>query len=76
MGFYYTERYKAYTRQCARRLGWNCDILSGDPRLIVNLLEGNWDSEDFLVVEPGAMVVASHDGKVIDAKTAVNCFTQ
>ncbi len=68
LGFYDTERYKTYTRQCAKWLGWNCDILSGDPRLMVNFLEGNWDSEDFLVVEPGATVVASHDGKIIDAK--------
>jgi len=66
--FYDTEKYKAYTKQCAQWLGWNCDILSGNPQLIVNFLEGNWNAEEFLIVEPGEMVVASHDEKIIDAR--------
>lgn len=66
LGFYDTRKYKVYTRQCAQWLGWNCDVLSGDPRLIVAFLEGNWNPEDFLVVEPGGVVVASYDEKIVD----------
>jgi hypothetical protein len=66
LGFYDTRKYKVYTRQCAQWLGWNYDVLSGDPQLIVAFLEGNWNPEDFLVVEPGGVVVASHDEKIVD----------
>ena len=69
LGFCDTEEFKARTRECAQWLGWNCDILSGDPRLMMNFLEGNWDQEDFLVVEPGKTVVASHDNSILDVKT-------
>jgi len=68
LGFYDTEKYKLYSKQCAQWLGWNCDILPGNPELIVNFLEGNWNSDDFLIVEPGEIVVASHDEKIIDVK--------
>ncbi len=68
LGFYDTEEFKTYTRECAQWLNWNCDTLSGDPRLITDFLEGNWNSEDFLVVESGETVVASHDRNVIDVK--------
>ena len=66
LGFYDTEELKVYTKECAQWLGWNCDILPGNPQLIVDFLEGNWDTEDFLVVEPGGTVVASHDERIID----------
>ena len=68
LGFYDTEEYKAYTKQCAQWLEWNCDILSGNPQLIINFLAGNWNPEDFLLVEPGEMVVAAHDDRIIDVK--------
>ena len=68
MGFYDTVEYKAYTKECADWLGWECDFMQGSPRLIINFLKGKWDSEDFLVVEPGETVVASHDERVIEVK--------
>ena len=68
LGFYDTEEHKAYTQQCAQWLGWNCEILSGNPQLIVSFLEGNWDPGEFLVVEPGESVIASHDEKIIAAR--------
>lgn len=68
LGFYDTEDYKHFTQECAKYLGWNCDVLAGDPKLIINFLEGNWDSEDFLIVEPGQVVVASHDDRIITVK--------
>ena len=68
LGFYDTEKYQVYTKQCAQYLEWNCDILSGNPQLIINFLEGNWNPEDFLIAEPGEMVVASHDEKIIDVR--------
>ena len=68
LGFYDTTSYKEYTKGCAHWLGWNYDELPGDPRLIVGFLEGNWNREDFLVVEPGEMVVASFDNGILGIK--------
>jgi hypothetical protein len=60
-----TERYKAYTRECAEWLNWKCDFLQGDPGLLRRFLEGPWDDNDFLVVQPGETIVASFDERVI-----------
>ncbi len=68
IGFGDNEHYKQYTKDCAKWLGWNYDELEGDSRLIRDFLEGNWDSEAFLVVEPGQRIAASHDEKVIKAE--------
>ena len=70
LGLSDTEELKAYTKECADFLGWGSDILAGDPRLLIDFLEGNWNNEDFLVVEPGQMVVASHDDGVLTTKDA------
>jgi len=68
VGFGDTIRCKEYTRECAAWLGWNYDEVAGDPRLIKDLLEGNWNAEDFLVVSPGKTIAASHDDAIIKIK--------
>ncbi|UCE06249.1 MAG: DUF1638 domain-containing protein [bacterium] len=68
LGFYDTKDYKEYTKKCAKELSWKYDELVGDPQLIINFLEGNWNSEDFLILQPGEKVVASHDEKIIEVK--------
>ena len=65
LGFDDSTKNKEYTKECADWLGWKYDELSGDPSLIINFLEGNWNPEDFLVVEPGEMIVPSNDENVI-----------
>jgi len=70
LGFGETEGYKTYTREAAEWLHWQCEFLEGDPRLVRNLLEGHWDSADFLVVQPGYQIVPSHDELVITAVPA------
>jgi len=61
------EHYRQYTRDCAKWLKWNYDELCGDPQLMRNFLEGKWDSDAFLIVEPGQRVVATHDEAIIKA---------
>ena len=68
LGFGDTEEYKEYTRKCAEWLEWDCDEIAGDPRLIVNLLEGNWNSDEYLIVEPGETIAASYDDKIIKVR--------
>ena len=57
-----------YTRQCAEWLGWDMDCLAGNPRLMADFLESNWDEENFLIVQPGKTIFASHDKSVLRAE--------
>lgn len=68
LGFGENDHYKEYTKQCAKWLGWDYDELQGDPRLVKRFVEGDWNSEDFLIVEPGHRVVASFDERIIKAE--------
>lgn len=68
LGFYDTENYKEYTKKCAAELSWSYDELLGESRLIIDFLEGNWNAEEFLIVQPGEQVIASHDERIIDVR--------
>ena len=50
------DHYKEYTRKCAEFLNWNYDQVDGDSSLLQRMLDGPWDKEDFLVVEPGKRI--------------------
>lgn len=65
LGFMDTEEYKRYTKECADWLGWAYDEIEGDSGLLKRFLSGDWDNNDFLVIEPGSKVIASHDDGVI-----------
>ncbi len=67
LGFGNTQRHKEYTRQCADWLGWRYDELAGNNELMTNFLEGQWNAEDFLIVEPGHKVIAVYDERIIDS---------
>ena len=56
---------REYTKECAEWLGWKYDQLDGDGRLMKDMLAGAWNEKEFLIVEPGQSVVASHDDEVI-----------
>lgn len=63
------EKYKQYTKGCAEYLGWNYDCLEGSDSLIQKLVDGKWNDEQFLVVEPGQKVVQDiTSGKIISAE--------
>ncbi len=63
-----TDEYLDYTKQCADYLKWNTDILDGDKSLLQRFIDGDWNSEDFLVVEPGMEITQSFDERVLTAK--------
>ena len=60
-----TDRYKRDTKEAAEWLGWNYDELEGDPALIVAFLNGDWDDERFITVQPGEILGPSHDDGVL-----------
>jgi hypothetical protein len=62
-----TQADLAYSKACADWLGWTFDHQRGDPRLLVDLLSGNWDSQRFVVLEPGQTFEMTVDERVIQA---------
>jgi len=64
-----SDREVEYTQSCANWLGWNYDHQKGNPDLIRALLEGRWDEERFLVLEPGQTLRMTADDRVIEVAT-------
>ncbi len=58
----------AFTKECAEYLNWNFDVLQGETGLMENFLNGNWNPEDFLVLEPGQTVAHSFDDTILTAE--------
>ena len=65
-----TSQYKEYTRQCANWLGWRFEKLQGDAGLIERMLNGDWRSDDFLIIEPGYMTEATNREDIIASVSA------
>ncbi|MFA6133770.1 MAG: DUF1638 domain-containing protein [Phycisphaerae bacterium] len=55
------------SRAAARERQWEFEVRKGDWSLLRRLFYGQWD-EDFLVLPPGAKVVARNDDAVVDAQ--------
>ncbi len=70
LGFGDNEHFRSRTHECATWLGWNFDQLDGDASLIRRLLAGEWDSGDFLVVQPGECIMPTHDETIVCARPA------
>lgn len=62
-----TDADKAYTRFCADWLDWAYDEQAGDPALLRALILGEWDSERFLVLEPGQTLRMTSDERIIES---------
>ncbi len=50
------EYYRQYTKDAAEFTGWEYDEIKGDPRLLQDLVDGNWNQNDFLTVAPGKKI--------------------
>lgn len=53
--------YEKYTEDAARYFGWNFESITGDPGMMRDFLDGNWDDR-FLIVEPGKKVACDYEG--------------
>jgi len=60
-----TKDYIKYTKECAEFLGWNYDVVEGSECLLFDMLEGNWDNDRFLVVEPGNRIKPTYLDDII-----------
>lgn len=59
------DHYRQFTQACAKWLGWQYEELVGNPQLVRDFIDGNWNSDDYLVVAPGEMIAAAHNEKII-----------
>jgi len=64
------EREADYAQRCAQWLGWKFERLPGDPRLLRDLLWGNWDAGRFQIVQPGSRLAHSPDDAILRAEPA------
>ncbi len=64
------SRFEEQARAEAERRGWRFEMVEGDLRLFEQLLRGEWDEQDFLVVPPGWRVRACYNEGVLDKERA------
>lgn len=57
-------------KKIAVQKGWKYEELSGDVRLIRKLIDGEWNEDEFLMVQPGEEIVASYDDHVLGRRLA------
>ncbi len=61
-------QFEKIARMEAKESGWEFDKLDGDMTLMQKLVDGPWDNEEFLTVEPGHRVATSFDDLIIKAE--------
>ncbi len=61
-----TDADVSFTKECADWLGWAYEEESGDPKLLRDLLAGEWDDGRFVVLEPGRAFRLVADDRVIE----------
>lgn len=62
------DEYANYTKECAQYLEWNYEETDGSSLLLSDLLNGNWDCDRFLVVNPKEKIMATNDKNIIGVK--------
>jgi hypothetical protein len=68
MGIELDDRFERQTREEAEQRGWEFEKVRGDMVLIQQLVDGPWDDNDFLVLQPGQRVVSRTSHAIIDAE--------
>jgi hypothetical protein len=59
------DPYKKYTRECAEWLGWQYDEIKGDSSLFRRFVGGDWDADEFLIVEPGHHIEVTNGDDIV-----------
>lgn len=68
MGLTIDQEYIELTRKEAQEKKLNFLRLAGDMTLLRNLVNGNWPESDFLIAEPGSIILSDDNGLIIDSK--------
>lgn len=70
MGVEPDDRFERCSLEEAARRGWQFEKVRGDMVLIQALVDGRWEPDKFLVVNPGQRVVARYDSGIVDTEEA------
>jgi len=60
--------YEAMSEADAKSRDLEHESIKGDIRLIQDLLDGNWNPNDFLVIPPGNEIAVTHDEAIVAYK--------
>ena len=61
-----SDQDQTFTQNCATWLGWNYDRQVGNPALIQALLSGDWNDDQFVILNPGQAFRMTIDERVIE----------
>ena len=56
MPIYDNEKFRQFTKDAAKHLGWEYVEIDGELTYLEKLLSGDWTEEDFIIIEPGEVV--------------------
>ncbi|NLC58741.1 MAG: DUF1638 domain-containing protein [Armatimonadetes bacterium] len=59
---------EAQVRAICAENGWDYDEIPGDLGLLQRWVDGEWNEEEFLVVQPGEQVVATYDERILGTR--------
>ena len=59
------EAYKKQVKAKAKEKGWDYEELSGNTKIFLKMMNGEWDEDTFLVIQPGQTIEPSHKDDVI-----------
>ncbi len=65
MGIEPDDRFERAARADAEKFGWRFEKVRGDLTLIQRLVDGHWSGADFVVLPPGAQLIATHDDRIL-----------
>lgn len=62
------DEYKEMTKKAAEERNWEYEEIKGDLNLLQRLVDGNWNEEDFLVLQPDSVIKATYGNDIICSK--------
>ena len=68
MGIGNFSEYEEKAKEEASERGWKFERLQGDVTLLQRLINGDWNPEEFLVVEPGQKIVPTYLADIVTAE--------
>ena len=60
-----SSQHRSQTKQDAEDYGWKYDEFQGSTRIILEMMNGAWDNDRFLVVESGKTIEPCHNDEII-----------
>jgi len=69
MGVEPDDHFEQESQRRACQRGWKFEKLQGDMSMIQRLVDGPWDNDEFLVVQPGGRIIARYDELIVEAES-------